>query len=135
MAKEASYLENEGCPDDVVHPKRHCRQRILIKSICLGSVYDIMTSVVGVAGGRRDLHVAARRLGGGKFGDDVGDYVISRRPLTSRLHVHLLPAPTDHKLSMAAFKIDRLLCLFFGPEFLNGPTGKWLRRIIPYIPA
>lgn len=48
---EAIYLENEGCSDDVVHPKRHCGQGRLIRSMCLGSVYSIMASVVDVGGG------------------------------------------------------------------------------------
>lgn len=28
--KEAAYLENEGCPDDVVHPECHSGQKRLI---------------------------------------------------------------------------------------------------------
>lgn len=51
---EAIYLENEGCSDDVVHPKRHCGQERLVRSMCLGLVYSIMysimASVVDVAG-------------------------------------------------------------------------------------
>ena len=50
-------------------------------SKCVVSCHESMVSSVGGVGWWRNPCVIARRLGVGDFGDDVGDYVISQRPL------------------------------------------------------
>lgn len=76
---EATYLEDEGCPDDVVHPECHSGQKTFITSMCQVSLQRV--SLVQGPNGWSNAHFAAQRPGGGKFGDDVGDYVSTRRPL------------------------------------------------------
>lgn len=76
--KDATHLKNEGCPDNIVHPECHGGRKVLIISKGVASYHSNMFWVEGV--GWSPL-VADQRLGGGEFGDDVGDYVMRQRPL------------------------------------------------------
>lgn len=60
--KEATYLENEGCPDDVVHPECHIGQDSLIIFKRVVSCHENMAPAVEDVGEWRDVRVAARCL-------------------------------------------------------------------------